>query len=98
MSIGTVLTLTGLFLTACGSIIAIAVVWGRFTEKVASLEKRMEEVRLENNSQHNAFYETQRQADRLTERMDQVLGILAEMKIDLKTALDRIPQARSEGK
>jgi hypothetical protein len=30
--------------------------------------------------------------------MDQVLGILAEMKIDLKTALDRIPQARSEGK
>lgn len=101
MTLENVLTILGFVVTLLGSIIAVAVVWGRFSEKVKNLKEQVEKIERENSHQHDEFYETQRQADRLTERMDKVLGMLAEMKLDikeLKTTLDRIPQDRSAGK
>jgi len=95
MTLERVLTILGFVVTLCGSIIAVAVVWGRFTEKVKNLKEQIDKLAAENGHQHDAFFESRRETDRLTTKMDQVYDLLNELKVDVKDISSRIPLART---
>lgn len=96
MSIGSVMTLVGLFISLVGSTIAIAVVWGRFTEKVAALEKQVEKFEAENGKQHDEFYGTRREVDGLSSRVASMTELLKEVREDMKQLLGRMPPMAGE--
>lgn len=97
MTVGVIIALIGLGLTVIGTFTGFAVVWGRFTEKLSILEKRMEEDRGKNQDQHETFFVVQREQAVLASEMRGIGTQLTEVKADIKEILSRLPLHRREG-
>lgn len=97
MSVGTIVSIVGISLTAITMGIGFATVWGRFTEKLSVLEKRMEEDRGKNQDQHETFFVVQREQAVLAAEMRGIGTQLTEVKADIKEILSRLTPHRREG-